>query len=154
MYIICPLSLFNIVRSFPTNKRATIQYDGSISDSFEIKRGVKQGCVLAPTLFGIFFSMLLKCTFGFLAIRIKLHTRTDCSLFNLASVRTKKKVNYFTVRDLFCWWCCTLSSFCSKSKDITEYFSSACLNFAIYIHLKKPKLCKQKEFDYSVSLFN
>ena len=25
---------------------------------------------------------------------------------------------------------------------------------AIYIHLNKPKLCKQKEFDYSVSLFS
>jgi len=25
---------------------------------------------------------------------------------------------------------------------------------AIYIHINKPKLCKQKEFDYSVSLFS
>ena len=25
---------------------------------------------------------------------------------------------------------------------------------AIYIHLNKPKLCKQKEFDYSLSLFS
>ena len=25
---------------------------------------------------------------------------------------------------------------------------------AIYIHLNKPELCKQREFDYSLSLFN
>ena len=42
----CPSNLFNIVKSFRTNTRATIQYD-----SFEIKSGVKQGCVFAPTLF-------------------------------------------------------------------------------------------------------
>ena len=41
-----PPNLFNIVKSFHTNTRATIQYDGSVSNSFEIKSGVKQGCVL------------------------------------------------------------------------------------------------------------
>ena len=56
----CPPSLFNIVKSFHTNTKATVQYDGNVSDSFTIKSGVKQGCVLAPTLFKIFFSMLLK----------------------------------------------------------------------------------------------
>ena len=51
----CPPNLFNIVKAFHINTRATIQYDGSVSDSFEIKSGVKQGCVLDPTLFGISF---------------------------------------------------------------------------------------------------
>ncbi|KAK3786706.1 hypothetical protein RRG08_057982 [Elysia crispata] len=41
----------------------TIQYDGSFSDPLPIKSGVKQGCVLAPTLFGIFFSLLLRYAF-------------------------------------------------------------------------------------------
>ena len=54
-----PRSLFNIVKCFHTNTKATVQYDGNVSESFTIKSGVKQGCVLAPTLFGIFFSMLL-----------------------------------------------------------------------------------------------
>ena len=55
----CPPNLFNIVKSFHTNTRATIQYDGSVSDSFEIKSGIKQGCVLASNRYGIFFPMLL-----------------------------------------------------------------------------------------------
>ena len=40
-----------------------ISYNGDNSEPFNIKSGVKQGCVLAPTLFGIFFSMLLKYAF-------------------------------------------------------------------------------------------
>ena len=35
-----------------------------VSDLFEIKNWVKQGCVLVPTLFEILFSMLLKHAFG------------------------------------------------------------------------------------------
>ena len=71
---------------------AILQYDGSDSDSFEIKSGVKQGCALVPTLFGNFFSMMLKGTFGSSSsLGIKLHTRTDGSLFNLACLRAKQK---------------------------------------------------------------
>ena len=53
----CPPKLFSLVKFFHTNTMATVQYDGSLSEPFTIKSGVKQGCVLAPTLFGIFFSM-------------------------------------------------------------------------------------------------
>ncbi len=34
--------------------------NSDISGSFPIVNGVKQGCVLAPTLFSIFFCMMLK----------------------------------------------------------------------------------------------
>ena len=86
------------MKSFHTNTRATIQYDGSVSDSFEIKSRVKQGCVLAPTLFGIFFSMLLKSAFGSSSLEIKLHTRTGGNFFNLARLKESQKVkNSFEV---------------------------------------------------------
>jgi hypothetical protein len=42
----------------------TVQYDGASSDPVPIKSGVKQECVMAPTLFGIFFSLLLRHAFS------------------------------------------------------------------------------------------
>ena len=39
--IVCPSNLFDIVKSFQTNTKATIQY--SVSDLFEIKIEIKQG---------------------------------------------------------------------------------------------------------------
>ena len=96
----CPPSLFNVVKSFHTNTRATIQFDVSDYDSFEIKSGVKQGCVLVLTLFGIFFLMLLKIAFGSSTIRIKLNTRVDWQLFNLASLLAKKSLKILTIHDL------------------------------------------------------
>ena len=38
-----------------------MSFDGE--SSFPIINGVKQGCVLTPTLFGIFFSMMLHYAF-------------------------------------------------------------------------------------------
>ncbi|TWW59286.1 R2 Retrovirus-related Pol polyprotein from type I retrotransposable element [Takifugu flavidus] len=60
----CPPQLLRILQSFHTDMHGTIQFDGSTSDPFKICCGVKQGCVLAPTLFGIFFSLLLRQAFG------------------------------------------------------------------------------------------
>ena len=37
-----------------------IRMNSDLSEPFPITNGVKQGCVLAPTLFSIFFSMMLK----------------------------------------------------------------------------------------------
>ena len=70
----CPKNIINIVKSFNTNTKATVQYDGNVSDSFTNKSEVKQGCVLAPTLFGIFFSMLLKHGLFSSTIGLKLYT--------------------------------------------------------------------------------
>ena len=39
-------------------------YEGNMSEPLDIKSGLKQGCVLAPTPFIIFSSMLLKHAFG------------------------------------------------------------------------------------------
>lgn len=43
-----------MIESFHEDMLGTVQYDGSFSDPFPVKIGVKQGFVLASTLFGIF----------------------------------------------------------------------------------------------------
>ena len=52
--ISCPPTLLSIMKSFHDNMKRTALYDGATFDPFNILSGVKQGCVLAPTLFGIF----------------------------------------------------------------------------------------------------
>ena len=98
----CPPKLLRMITSFHEEMKGPIQYDGSSSDPFPIKSGVKQGCVLAPTLFRILFSLLLRYAFSESEERIylqsnpnpnpNLNTRSDGSLFNLARLRAKTKV--------------------------------------------------------------
>ena len=78
------LKLLRMIESFQYNIHGTIHSNSSSSDPFPIKSGVMQGCVLAPTLFGIFFSLLLSHAFSQSEDGIYLHTSTDGNLFNLA----------------------------------------------------------------------
>ena len=59
----CPTKLLKIITSFHEETQGTVQFDGSSSEPYPIKSGVKQGCVLAPTLYGILFSLLLGYAF-------------------------------------------------------------------------------------------
>ena len=42
------------------DQRGQVRNSYDLSEPFPISNGVKQGCVLAPTLFTIFFSMMLQ----------------------------------------------------------------------------------------------
>ena len=79
----CRPTLLSIVKSFHDNMKGTVLYDGATSDPFNILSGVKQGCVLAPTLFGIYFAILLKYAFGESTEGIYLQTTSDGNLFRL-----------------------------------------------------------------------
>ena len=81
--ISCPPTLLGIVKSFHDNMKETVLYDDATFDPFNILSGVKQGCVLVPTLFGIFFATLLKHAFGKSTEGIYLQTRSDGNLFKL-----------------------------------------------------------------------
>ena len=77
-----------------------MSYDGALSDPFEIQSDVKEGCVLAPTLFGIFFSLLLNFAFQHSDEGVYLHTRSDAKLFNLSRLKAKTKVCTVLLREI------------------------------------------------------
>ena len=74
-----PPGLLSFIQSFHDDMKGTVVFDGSTSDAFNIKSGVKQGCVLVPTLFGVFFALMLKHAFGSATEGIYLTTRSDQS---------------------------------------------------------------------------
>src|ERR1700761_6271952 len=77
-HIGCPPKLLAMVMSFHEDMYGQLLFDGNLSDRFQIRRGVKQGCTLAPTLFGIgMFSLLLECAFNGDAEGIFLYSRAD-----------------------------------------------------------------------------
>ena len=52
-----------MVRQFHDGMLARVQNGGEFSDPFHVTNGVKQGCVLAPTLFNMMFSAMLTAAF-------------------------------------------------------------------------------------------
>ena len=61
---------------------------------------MKQGCVLAPTLFRICFATILNHAFRESTEGIYLRTRLDGNLFKLSRLRAKTRVHENYVRDL------------------------------------------------------
>ena len=94
------LKLHSMIEYFHTDTKERKQFNGSSSDPFEIRSGIKQGCVLAPTLFGIFFGLLQKHAFDTTTERIYLRTRSDGRLFNLVRLRANTKVRKVLIRDM------------------------------------------------------
>ena len=124
--------------------RGTVQYDGSMSEAFDIDSGVKQGCVLAPNLFNIFFSVLLKHAFKSTEEGILLRTRSDGKRFNPARLRAKTKVRKVILRDfLFADDAALVAHSAEKLQSLLKQFSSACEAFRLTISLKKTKVMCQ-----------
>ena len=56
----CPPKFLTIVQQLHEGQQVQIKHNGNLLDPFPIGNGVKQGCMLAPTLFAIFYSMMLR----------------------------------------------------------------------------------------------
>lgn len=136
----CPPRLLSVLRSFHDGMQATVQFEGTCSDLFDITIGVKQGCVLAPTLFGIFFSVLLQHAFPD-PTGISLSSRSDGSLFNLARLRAKTKVRQVLIRELL--YADDAVFFAYSEQDLQsmcDAFASACSDFGVTISISKTKV--------------
>ena len=59
----CPAKFIATVRQFHDGMLARVQNDDEFSDPFPVTKRVKQGCVLAPMLFSMMFSVMLKDIF-------------------------------------------------------------------------------------------
>ena len=59
----CSPSFIAMVQQFHDGIQARVQNDGELSEPFDVTNWVKQGCVMAPTLFSIMFSAMLMGAF-------------------------------------------------------------------------------------------
>ena len=105
---------------------------------------MKQGCVLAPTLFGIFFAVMLKHAFAPAAEGIYLRTRTDGMLFNFFRLRAKTKVQLRCLRDfLFADDAAVTAHSAEDLQQLMTRFRDACQDFRLTISLTKTQVMGQ-----------
>ncbi len=123
--------------------RATVKFNGAHSKEFDVCCGVKQGCVLAPTLFGIYFSAVLRRAFSDPG-GVLLHTRCDGNFFSLARLRARTRVKRVLVREFL--YADDAAFVAHTEQDIQEmcnYFAAACTEFGLTISLSKTVVMAQ-----------
>ena len=77
--LLLPTSLEWFVRSM----MARVIHDGAVSEPFPVTNGVKQGCVLAPTLFSLLFAEMLFSALANTDAGIRIRYRTNGRFFDL-----------------------------------------------------------------------
>ena len=72
--------------------QARVQNDGGYSEPFPVTNAVKQGCVMAPTLFSMMFSAMLIDAFQDVDAGFQIKYRFDGKLLNLRRLQANSKV--------------------------------------------------------------
>ena len=88
----CPPTYIALVRQFHDGMQARVQNDGEYSEPFPVTNGVKQGCVMAPTLFSKMCSAMLTDAFQDVDAGFPIKYRFDGKLLNLRRLQAKSKV--------------------------------------------------------------
>lgn len=136
----CPLKFLNMVTQLHEDQRSQVRISSTLSESFPITHGVKLGCVLAPTLFAIFFSMTFKQATEDLNNEDGIYTRyhLDGNLFNLKHLQAHTKTLDQPIRDLLFTNNAALVAHTERAlQHLTSCFGEAAQVFGLEISLKK-----------------
>ena len=140
----CPAKFVKLIQLFHDNMTGEVLVDGEPSERFGISSGVKQGCVLAPVLFNLFFTQVLLHAMKDLEFGIYIRYRLDGSLFDLRrlSARTKT-LERLLIEALFADDCALMAHKENHLQVITDKFSEAAKLFGLTISLSKTEVLLQ-----------
>ena len=123
---------------------AWVQNDGEFSDPFPVTNGVKQGCVLASTLFSMMFSAMLTDAFQDGDNGIPIRYRFDGKLFNLRRLQAKSKVQTGVLDEfLFAYDMVKGAPTEEKMRKGVDQVSDSCDSYDLTISIKKTEVVYQ-----------
>ena len=133
-----------MVRQFHDGMLARVQNDGEFSDPFPVTNGVKQGCVLASTLFSMMFSVMLTDAFQDGDNGIPIRYRFVGKLFNLRRLQAKSKVQTEVLDEfLFADDMAKGAPTEEKMQKAVDQVSDSCDSYDLTISIKKTEVVYQ-----------
>nr|VZI44611.1 unnamed protein product [Spirometra erinaceieuropaei] len=133
-----------MVRQLHDGMMARVTDNGAVSEAFAVTNGVKQGCVLAPTLFILMFSAMLMDAYRDERPGIRIAYRTDGRLLNHRRMNFQSRVSTATVHELLFADDCSLNTTSEEEMQRSmDLFSTACENFGLVINTQKTVVMHQ-----------
>ena len=141
----CPEKFTTMIEALHIGMMANVSVGGEVSESFSVTNGVKQGCVLAPTLFSIFLSAMVDEAFRDLGDGIYIQSRQSADLFNVAHFRAKTKTTRILMRELlFADDSALVAHPAEEMLIIVDAFSNASKKFGLKINIKNALTMKYR----------
>lgn len=97
----CPPKFVRVIKKLYTNVHARLIVNGELTEPIEYNSGVKQGCKLAPTLYGIYAAVLLLIAYISIGnnYSIKIRFRYDGDIFDLKRLKSRTMVLIDYIRE-------------------------------------------------------
>nr|VZI45446.1 unnamed protein product [Spirometra erinaceieuropaei] len=140
----CPERFTQMVRQLHDGMMARVTDNGAVSEAFAATNGVKQGCVLAPTLFSLMFSAMLMDAYRDERSGIRIAYRTDGHLLNHRRMNFQSRVSTTTVHELLFADDCALNTTSEEEMQRSvDLFSAAWENFGLVVNTQKTVVMHQ-----------
>jgi len=137
----CLAKFVNIVKYLHSGMKASVAYGNDHSKAFAVTNGVKQGCVLAPTLFSLYLSTMLEFAFKDSSDGVSIQTRQNADLFNIAHFKAKTKTSQKIVREmLFADDSALVAHDAQGIQRLVDRFSLAAKQFSLKINIKEDRV--------------
>ena len=143
----------NILHSFHDRMQACVIEGSQESSPFEVKNGVKQGCVLAPVLFGIIIASMIKDAFKNCNLGVRVKYQHDGVLFKPRRLKAHTKLSYTLIHELLYASDCALTCLSEEyAQQLMDCFTRSAVCFGLTISIKKTEVIyTTKAWDHSDS---
>ena len=131
-----PSNFLTILQQLHASQQGQVKLNGGLSNLFPTENGV-----IAPTLFAIFFAMMLREAKDDLQDGIYIRFRTDGCVFNLRRLLSRSKASEQLITELLC---ALLVRTQEVLQRIVTCFANAATAFGLTISLKKTEVMSQK----------
>ena len=139
----CPSKLVNIIKQLHEGMIGRVCMDGQESEGFGVTNGVKQGCVIAPSLFSLFFAAMLKEATDDMPHGVTIRFRSG-KIFNLARLKASTKVIEALIRELlFADDCMMVAHSEGDLQQMMTRFANAAANYGLQISITKTEIMYQ-----------
>nr|VZH90198.1 unnamed protein product [Spirometra erinaceieuropaei] len=140
----CPERFIQTVRQLHDGMIARVTDNGAASEAFAVTNGVKQGCVLVPTLFSLMSSAMLMDACRDERPGIRIAYGMDGHLLNQRQMHFQSRVSTTTVQELLFADDCALNTTSEEEMQRSmDLFSAACENFGLVINTQQTVVMHQ-----------
>lgn len=137
----CTKKFVRLLRLLHDDLQCCVAVDDEQSAFFPVTCGVKQGCVLAPTLFALYFSVVVREVLQTSSEGLRIRFRTDGRLFNLARFRSHTKVSHEIITEImYADDLCFMAESPEGLQQLMSNFHESCQRFGLKISVKKTEV--------------
>lgn len=140
----CPDKFIYLIRSLHDEMKGRVNFNGVLSGPFPVENGVKQGDILAPTLFALYFAAVFNNAFKDNTKGVYIRYRSTGRLFNIRRLLAKTKVSHALIRDFLYADDCDLVAHTEQDlQNLINCFDKSCKAFGLEMNLKKTEVMLQ-----------